>query len=185
MKTVLPILVLAIIAGFVVWFQTHNAAPASPIEVQLGQAVTNQPVDMASLDESLGSTSTSSLVTVDLSNTKLTSIPADVFTKVDTQQLNLSHNMIEGALPSAIADLTQLQILDLSNNDITDLPPQIGALSALEVLNLSNNKLTNLPSEIGNLKHLRLLDLSGNNYSEDDLANIQKNLPASTIIKVQ
>ena len=52
--------------------------------------------------------------------------------------------------------------LNLSNNNITQLPVEIGNLSRLTTLYLRNNKLTQLPVEIGNLIQLTTLHLSDN-----------------------
>jgi len=49
-------------------------------------------------------------------------------------------------------------------------------LSNLEILDLSNNQLTGLPYELGNLKNLKTLNLSGNNYAKQDLEIIKKGL---------
>lgn len=56
--------------------------------------------------------------------------------------------------------LTNLKVLSLRNNMLTEIPPTIHRLAELEVLNLSVNRLTYLPWELlnlmqqGELKHL-------------------------------
>ena len=65
---------------------------------------------------------------------------------------------------------------------MTGVPAEIGQLENLQILDLSNNNLTGLPYELGNLKNLKTLNISGNNYSEIDLAIIKEKLPADTII---
>lgn len=62
---------------------------------------------------------------------------------------------------------------------MTGVPAEIGQLSNLQVLDLSSNELTGLPNELGNPK---ILDLSGNNYSQMDLDKITKTLPKNTKI---
>ncbi len=49
--------------------------------------------------------------------------------------------------------------LDLSDQELTKLPPQIGQLSSLTSLDLSGNKLTAVPPEIGQLTNLASLNL--------------------------
>jgi hypothetical protein len=55
--------------------------------------------------------------------------------------------------------LRQLEVLDLSKNQITELPPSFGELRKLQTLRLADNPLTQLPRSFGNLQHLRELDL--------------------------
>jgi Leucine-rich repeat (LRR) protein len=47
--------------------------------------------------------------------------------------------------------MTGLEVLYLTNNQLTELPKEIGHMTGLEVLNLTNNQLTELPKEIQNL----------------------------------
>ena len=65
---------------------------------------------------------------------------------------------------------------------MTGVPAEIGKLQKLEVLDLSNNQITGLPNELGNLKNLKTLNLSGNLYSQQDLDQIKLNLPNTLFI---
>jgi len=120
--------------------------------------------------------------TIDLSNQNLTSIPSSVFSKTNTETLDVSNNMLTGSIQGEIRFLSKLKVLDASNNNMTGLPAEIGQLQNLEVLDVSNNQVTGLPNELGNLKNLKVLNLSGNQYSEQDLAGIRANLSASVNI---
>lgn len=65
---------------------------------------------------------------------------------------------------TGIGYLINLITIDLSENQITDLPPEIGDLADLEVLQIDRNPLTSLPDEIGNLSkmtrlHIRITNL--------------------------
>jgi len=122
---------------------------------------------------------------LDLSGQGLTKAPNYIFARTDIEELNLSNNVLDGALQAEIRHLQNLKVLNLSNNTFTGVPAEIGQLKNLEVLDLSNNKLTGLPYELGNLSKLKLLDISGNAYSEADLAKIRASLPASTVIKTK
>lgn len=77
-------------------------------------------------------------------------------------RLDLSgQNLTE--LPKIVLNRIELHELDVSNNRLTGaLPAEIRQLAALEVLDASGNVMTGLPAEIGQLKNLRVLDLSDN-----------------------
>ena len=66
------------------------------------------------------------------------------------------------ALPPEIAQLTSLWELRLDGNQLTALPPEIGQLTNLGTLTLDGNQLTALPPEIAQLTSLRRLTLDGN-----------------------
>ncbi len=56
--------------------------------------------------------------------------------------------------------------LDLSNQELTDVPEYVFNQKNIETINLSNNKLTGaLGAEIKNLTNLKQLNLSNNNFS--------------------
>jgi hypothetical protein len=65
-------------------------------------------------------------------------------------------------LPPEIARLPGLWELRLDGNRLTALPPEIGQLTGLQVLWLRHNQLTALPPQIGQLTGLRRLMLDGN-----------------------
>ncbi|EMS87158.1 leucine rich repeat protein [Leptospira noguchii str. Cascata] len=48
--------------------------------------------------------------------------------------------------------MKDLELLDLSDNQLTTLPKEIGYLKKLWLLNLSRNQLKTLPKEIGKFK---------------------------------
>lgn len=114
---------------------------------------------------------------LDLSSQNLQKLPQSALSDTSLELLDISDNELTGALPSEIGKLKNLRVLDASNNEMTGVPAEVGQLTNLEVLNLSNNKLTGLPYELGNLKNLNTLNLSGNDYSTQDLEIIKKGLP--------
>ncbi|HRI33062.1 MAG TPA: COR domain-containing protein, partial [Saprospiraceae bacterium] len=79
-------------------------------------------------------------------------------------------------LPREIFDLTNLKTLKLGKyrlpqkNYIKDIPKDIGKLSDLEVLDLTDNQITTLPDEISKLKKLKRLVLSSNNFANFPLS---------------
>lgn len=120
--------------------------------------------------------------TLDLSNQGLDKLPAYVVNETEVEVLDISNNNLTGALPAEIKNLQNLRELNASNNKMTGVPAEIGQLKNLEVLDLSNNQLTGLPYELGNLKNLKTLNLSGNDYAQQDLDIIKKDLPSNVEI---
>lgn len=133
-------------------------------------------------DPATTDTTSDQLITLDLSNENLDTLPGYVFDRTNVEELNISNNNLTGALPGEIRQLKNLKILNASNNTMTGVPAEIGQLTELEYLDLSNNKLTGLPYELGNLQNLKELNLSGNDYSQQDLEIIREKLPESTVI---
>eukprot|EP01118_Nematostelium_gracile_P011869 TRINITY_DN4282_c0_g2_i1.p1 TRINITY_DN4282_c0_g2~~TRINITY_DN4282_c0_g2_i1.p1 ORF type:complete len:909 (-),score=196.33 TRINITY_DN4282_c0_g2_i1:16-2667(-) len=65
-------------------------------------------------------------------------------------------------IPFQIFELSTLQHLDLSFNQITEIPKEIRRMACLQTLNLSGNLLSSLPAEITILPNLIQLDVSQN-----------------------
>src|ERR1044072_9405475 len=80
--------------------------------------------------------------------------------RLDPGELWLKH------VPDSLRALPAIDLLDLMDNVIEELPTWIGELSALKGLDLSGNKLRTLPDEIGSLKNLKMLWLSRNQLEE-------------------
>ena len=76
--------------------------------------------------------------------------------RTGAKELDLSEMELT-ALPPEIGRLQNLQVLDLRDNPLTALPPEIGQLQNLRELVLINNKLTTLPPEICSLRKLTTL----------------------------
>ncbi len=150
--------------------------------IALVAAACNNQISTPTGDSNRNQPAISSGATIDLSNQGLKSIPMYVFNRTDTQELNVSHNLLTGAIQAEIRHLTRLKVLNASHNSMTGVPAEIGQLQNLEVLDLSHNQLTGLPHELGNLQKLKILNLSGNNYSRQDLDYIRSKLPATVNI---
>ena len=72
-----------------------------------------------------------------------------------------------GPIPASLGGVKSLEILELSNCQLTgEIPSTLGNLENLIWLNLSNNQLTGeIPASFENLQSLKGIDLSGNNLS--------------------
>ncbi|MCI5142735.1 MAG: GTP-binding protein, partial [Candidatus Electrothrix sp. ATG1] len=85
-------------------------------------------------------------------------------TEIWATRLDLSdHDLTE--IPPELFQLTHLTRLDLRNNQLTSLPPEIGRLIKLKKLWLEENQLSFLPPEIGRLSKLTDLALFHNQLS--------------------
>ncbi|WP_052435937.1 leucine-rich repeat domain-containing protein [Neochlamydia sp. EPS4] len=96
-----------------------------------------------------------------LSGIGLTYLPPEICQLSQLQALDLSQNQLT-ALPEEMGQLSNLQQLYLRGNQLTALPGEIGQLPQLRGLYLSQNQLTSLPAEIGQLPQLQTLDLRKN-----------------------
>lgn len=76
--------------------------------------------------------------------------------KLDLSGQNLSE------IPTEVLEMSWLKTLILDGNRLTRLPPEIGELTALERLELERNGLTALPQEIGKLHSLEYLNINHN-----------------------
>lgn len=84
-------------------------------------------------------------------------------------QLNMFFYCVFIAVPPGLANLVNLEILNLANNHIEELPLSLSSMPKLRILNLSINRLYNLPRGFGAFPVLEVLDLTYNNLSEKTL----------------
>lgn len=92
--------------------------------------------------------------TLNLSSKDLSRVPLDIFS-LETK-LESDENFWE---------ITPLIKLDLSYNELQELPAEVGNLIDLMTLKLRNNSIQILPTSLGNCLKLRHLDLSSNSLS--------------------
>ncbi|CRK25687.1 hypothetical protein BN1708_018172, partial [Verticillium longisporum] len=86
--------------------------------------------------------------------------------------LNLSYNDIGDMPQRSIKAWPQLVELYLSGNELTTLPADdLEDSSLLQVLHINGNKFTNLPADISRAKKLTVLDC-GNNSLKYNIANV-------------
>lgn len=98
---------------------------------------------------------------LNLSGSGLSTIPDYVFQCKNLRSLNLSNNnLVE--IPIELTKLKWLKRLDLSGNQIKQVRSKIFELTNLQFLNLSNNELKTLPKQISELKKLKELHIAGN-----------------------
>jgi len=81
------------------------------------------------------------------------------------KELDMSNNELHD-IPEQIAQLTALRRLNLSGNALRKLPPAISQLAALEILDLKYNEIAKLPEELAVLTSLHKIDISHNMLTE-------------------
>ncbi|XP_078689913.1 uncharacterized protein LOC144921118 [Branchiostoma floridae x Branchiostoma belcheri] len=108
------------------------------------------------------------LTNLNISNCSLTSVPI-LRHLVTMQVLDLSWNNITVLPPEAFSTMTELTHLRLSNLNLSSVEPNAFAgLISLQHLSLENNQLMTLPRDVFlPLKNLELLDLYNNPWSCD------------------
>ena len=96
-----------------------------------------------------------------MAKVELTALPDWLAQLTQLQTLDLVGNRLT-ALPESLGQLTQLKTLDLGGNRLTALPESLGQLTQLQTVELDSNQLTTLPDWLGHLNQLQTLDLGGN-----------------------
>ncbi|XP_038971195.1 receptor kinase-like protein Xa21 [Phoenix dactylifera] len=106
---------------------------------------------------------------LELSYNQLTGpIPMEILSLSSLSQLlDVSHNALQGFLPSEIGNMINVNSLDVSENRLHgEIPDNIGECVVLVNLNMSGNFFDGvIPKSLANLKGLQFLDLSSNNLS--------------------
>ena len=150
-----------------------------------GSLLTSLPDVVASLSQ---------LETLWLWGCNFSSIPPLVFTMTQLKMLSIGKFIKE--IPAEIRFLTNLELLNVSGNELIRIAPEIGSLKNLVELELGyyswGNQLTQVPPEIGQLQKLEKLRLDSNQlrFLPDtlaDLANLKDlildNNPLDPILK--
>ncbi|KAI1292098.1 Protein flightless-1 [Halotydeus destructor] len=95
----------------------------------------------------------------------LTSLHGEISAMKSLRSLNCRRNKLKNTgIPQNIFQLKELTILDLSHNQLNEVPEELEHSTNLKLLNLSYNQIDFLPNQLFvNLTNLTFLDLSDNN----------------------
>ncbi len=93
------------------------------------------------------------LMELNLSYNKFTSIPKEIGNCVNLTELNLSDSLLE-SIPESIGNCVNLKHLNVSRNRITSIPKEICNCINLNTIMCHSNLIVEIPKEIGNLKNL-------------------------------
>ncbi|TQE07422.1 hypothetical protein C1H46_007075 [Malus baccata] len=106
------------------------------------------------------------LVELHLSGCKLYHIPSGIANLTNLKVLDLSLNNINSTIPTWLYNLSHLESLDLSDNAFHgEISSSLGNLTALVHLDLGVNQLEGeIPNSLGNLCKLTSVYLSSNNF---------------------
>jgi Leucine-rich repeat (LRR) protein len=89
-------------------------------------------------------------------------LPAEVYQLCNLNSLSVKVGIKD--LSPQIKEMTGLNNLDLSSNNLESIPDEVGSLKNLTSLNLGDNLLKKLPESIGTLPMLEYLDLERNAF---------------------
>ncbi|XP_050253241.1 receptor-like protein EIX1 [Quercus robur] len=148
------------------WFEVVSSLPN--LKTLLMQSCDLPPMSLSSFSHFNDSKSFASLKILDLSENQLVHVPKSLGNICTLRELNLWSNHLNGQLVELITNLSgcvkdSLEILALSDNQITGSLPNFAIFLSLKEIDLSMNKLNGtLPKSIGNLYMLEVLSVDSN-----------------------
>lgn len=111
---------------------------------------------------------------LDLERNKLSDLPKDLEGVTKLKELVLSHNRFIH-IPCCVFKLLGLEILKVSDNQLMEIPVEgLFNLKFLAVLNLNNNNISQVPPLLGKMTQLRSLEISGNPFRQPRYSILEK-----------
>ena len=120
--------------------------------------------------------------TLNLSRNMLESIP-DMNTLTKMHVLDISHNeLVE--IPTGIhgPPLDVLAMVRVNGNKIEEIPSSIATLPQLKLLDISDNKLSEIPTALGDCGKLKDLNFSGNKLKDRRLAKMMDQCTTKSVL---
>ncbi|XP_057847550.1 plant intracellular Ras-group-related LRR protein 8 isoform X1 [Cryptomeria japonica] len=101
---------------------------------------------------------------LDIGDNCLQEVPAEIGNLTNLQKLRLTaNNLSDDRIKwQGLVSLKCLTVLALNSNRLCQLPAEIGMLISLKQLNLAQNNLASIPEEVGQLQQLQILNLNNN-----------------------
>lgn len=157
----IALLASSILGLFIAYYIIYKVSPDNRVYYDLPTAFRN-PLKVAQLN---------------LREQKITELPKKITTLKNLKKLDLAINQLSIPSSSNISQLTKLEQLNLSHNNIEIISSTLSQLTQLKELHLAWNKLEELPEFITTLP-LTHLDLSGNAFTAmpKSIQKLQKTL---------
>lgn len=111
------------------------------------------------------------ITALDLRNRDLDSLSSKVFGQQGLEVLLLSQNQLS-ELPPEIGQLAKLSSLELGGNQLDSLPKEMENLKELELLYLNSNDFKVIPSVISQLTNLKAFSIGGNEINEQQIIEL-------------
>jgi Leucine-rich repeat (LRR) protein len=153
----------------------HWLSPTVPIGQWQGVVVQNERITELNLDSAglrgslpVGASALTALKAFRASGNALEgAFPTSLLLLSNLEELSLSDNRLSGELPFGIASMSGLRVLRLNGNLFHgQIPDQLCALAGLRDINLSHNELSGpLPACLPNIPSLEHVDLSHNRFT--------------------
>ena len=120
------------------------------------EKIIDSPIPFSKTDDFSFYSNNHRVISLRLYNKKIKHLPESIGQLTHLELLFLSWNQITN-LPESIGQLTSLKFLSLEGNQLTELPKTIEQLTQLQFLYLGKNQLVNLPESIGILNQLQTI----------------------------
>ena len=112
---------------------------------------------------------------------RLEEIPKEILNIKSLNSLNLCKNKLK-EIPEEIKYYKDLDFLEIAANKLTYIPEHIGELENLETLFFYNNPIKEIHPNITKLKKLTYLNLERTHIKKEQLTEISKELPKTSIL---